>query len=66
MGPHGALRLVEVVSARLVKTGRAPSRYSRDTRLYGLTTKAMRIGVHRSHPHLTSTQVSYSLLPAVP
>ena len=33
--PHGASRLVRAMSAWLVKTRRAPSRHSRDTRVYG-------------------------------
>ena len=32
--PHGALRLVQAMSAWLVKTRRAPSRHSRDASLY--------------------------------
>ena len=39
--PHGALRLVQTMSAWLVKTRRAPSRHSRDARVYGHTTTAM-------------------------
>ena len=39
--PHGASRLVQAISAWLVKTRRAPSRHSRDARVYGHTTKAM-------------------------
>ena len=39
--PHGASRLVQVMSAsRLVKTQRAPSRHSRDARVYGHKTTA--------------------------
>ena len=34
--PHGAARLVQTISAWLVKTRRAPSRHSRDARVYGL------------------------------
>ena len=36
--PHGASRLVQAMSAWLVKTRRAPSRHSRDARIYGHTT----------------------------
>ena len=39
--PHGASRLVQAMSAWLVKTRRAPSRHSRDARVYGHTTMAM-------------------------
>ena len=39
--PHGALRLVHAISAWLVKTRRAPSRHSRDARVYGHKTTAM-------------------------
>ena len=38
---HGASRLVQAMSAWLVKTRRAPSRYRRGARIYGHTTKAM-------------------------
>ena len=41
--PHGAMRLVHAMSAWLVKTRRAPSRHSRDARVYGHTTTAMHI-----------------------
>ena len=39
--PHGASRLVRAMSAWLVTTRRAPSRHSRDARVYGHTTTAM-------------------------
>ena len=39
--PHGASRLVQAMSAWWVKTQRAPSRHSRDARVYGHTTTAM-------------------------
>ena len=39
--PHGASRFVQAVSAWLVKTRRAPSRHSRDARVYDHTTTAM-------------------------
>ena len=39
--PHGAWRLVQAIPAWLVKTRRAPSRHSRDGRVYGHTTTAM-------------------------
>ena len=39
--PHGASRLVQAMSAWLVKSLRAPSRHSRDARVYGHTTTAM-------------------------
>ena len=39
--PHGASRLVQVMSAWSVKTRRAPSRHCRDARVYGHTTTAM-------------------------
>ena len=39
--PHGASRLVRATCAWLVKTRRAPSRHSRDARVYGHTTTAM-------------------------
>ena len=39
--PHGASRLVHAISAWLVKTRRAPSRDSRDARVYGHTATAM-------------------------
>ena len=38
---HGASRLVQAMPACLVKTRRAPSRHSRDARVYGHTTTAM-------------------------
>ena len=39
--PHGASRLMQAMSAWLVKTRRAPSRHSRDARVHGHTTTAM-------------------------
>ena len=39
--PYGASRLVQAMSAWLVITRRAPSRHSRDARIYGHTTTAM-------------------------
>ena len=39
--PHGASHLVQAMFAWLVKTRRAPSRHSRDARVYGHTTTAM-------------------------
>ena len=39
--PHGASRRVQAMSAWLVKARRAPSRHSRDARVYGHTTTAM-------------------------
>ena len=39
--PHGASRLVQAMSAWLVKTRCAPPRHSRDARVYGHTTTAM-------------------------
>ena len=39
--PHGASRLVQAMSAWLVTVRRAPSRHSRDARVYGHTTTAM-------------------------
>ena len=39
--PHGASRLVQATSAWLAKTRRAPSRHSRDARVYGHTATAM-------------------------
>ena len=39
--PHGASRLVQAMPAWLVRTRRAPSRHSRDARVYGHTTTAM-------------------------
>ena len=39
--PYGALRLVQAMPAWLVKTRRAPSRHSRDARVYGHSTTAM-------------------------
>ena len=38
---HGASRLVQAMSAWLVKAQRAPSRHSRDARVYGHTATAM-------------------------
>ena len=39
--PHGASRLVQAMPAWLLKTRRAPSRHSRDARVYGHSTTAM-------------------------
>ena len=39
--PYGASRLVQALSAWLMKTRRAPSRHSRDARVYGHKTTAM-------------------------
>ena len=39
--PHGASRLVQAMSAWLMKTRRAPFRHSGDARVYGHTTTAM-------------------------
>ena len=39
--PHGASRLMQAMSAWLVKIRRGPSRHSRDVRFYGHTTTAM-------------------------
>ena len=40
--PHGASRLVQAMSAWLVRTRRAPSRHGRDARVYIHTTTAIR------------------------
>ena len=55
--PYGASRLVQAVSAYLVKTRRAPSRHpsrhSRDARVYGHTTTAMdKLGTPPPFPSL--------------
>ena len=48
--PHGASRLVQAMSAWLVKTRRAPSQHSRDARVYGHTTTAMhKLSTPRPH-----------------
>ena len=47
--PHGASRLVQAMSAWLVQTRRAPSRHSREARVYGRTTTA----VHKLSTHPT-------------
>ena len=39
--PHGASRVVQAMSAWLMKTRRAPSRHSTDARVYGHRTTAM-------------------------
>ena len=39
--PHGASRLVRAMPACLVKTRRAPSRHSKEARVYGHTTTVM-------------------------
>ena len=39
--PHGSSRLVQALSAWLMKTRCAPSRHSRDARVYGHTTAVM-------------------------
>ena len=39
--PHGASRFVQAMSACFVKTRHDPSGYSRNARVYGLTTAAM-------------------------
>ena len=49
--PHGASRLVQAISAWLVKPRRAPSRHSRDARVYGHTTTAMHKLSTISPPH---------------
>ena len=52
--PHGASRLVQAMSPWLVQTRRAPSRHSRDARVYGHTTTAMHhLGTppHTMAPH---------------
>ena len=46
--PHGASRLVQAMPPWSGKTRRAPSRHSRDARVYGHTTTAMR--EYRVHP----------------
>ena len=51
--PHGALRLVQAMSAWLVKTRHAPSRRSRDARVYGYTTTAMHDIEYTPSPHTT-------------
>ena len=54
--PHGASRLVQAMSTWLVKTRRAPSRHSRDARVYGYTTTAMhKLSTPPCHPHPTPT-----------
>ena len=53
--PHGALRLVQAMSAWLVNTRSAPSRHGRDARVYGRTTTAK---------HKLSTPPPQTLLPA--
>ena len=51
--PHGASGLVQAMSSWLVKTRRAPSRHSRDARVYGHTTTAM----HKLSTHTPSFHV---------
>ena len=48
--PHGASRLMQVMSARSVNTRRGPSRHCRDARLYGRTTAAMHYNEYISPP----------------
>ena len=50
--PHGASRLVQAMSAWLVKTRRAPPRHCRDARVYGHTTTAMRDYEYNAPPSL--------------
>ena len=50
--PHGASCLVQAMSAWLVKTRCAPSRHSRDARVYGHTTTAMHKVSTPPPPHL--------------
>ena len=51
--PHGASRLVQAMSAWLVKTRRTPSRHGRDARVYGHMTTAMHKLTTRPHPPLS-------------
>ena len=57
--PHGASRLVQpVTSAWLVKTRRAPSRHSRDARVYGHTTTTIdKFSTPYDYSH---TQIEYT------
>ena len=66
--PHGASRLVQAMSAWLVKTRRAPSRHSRDAKVYGHTTTAVHklntpprplaVAIQTSHPRRFAQTVS--------
>ena len=50
--PHRASRLVQAISAWLMKIQRAPSRHSRDARVYGHTTTAThKLSTPPPHPH---------------
>ena len=72
---HGASRLVQAIPAWLVKTRRAPSRHSRDARVYGHTTTAMHTLSTHPAPAIPSNTLCYPppprlilppLLPAFP
>ena len=54
--PHGASCLVLAMSARSVKTRRAPSRHCRDARVYGHTTTAMHDNDYTPPPHAHRSQ----------
>ena len=58
--PHGASRLVLAMSAWLVKTQRAPSRHSRNARVYGHTTTAMHKLSTPPSPSPGSTCITYN------
>ena len=63
--PHGPSRLVQAMSAWLMKTRRAPSRHSRDARVYGHTTTAMHeLSTPPTHTAQLSSAHSYIPLTA--
>ena len=70
--PHGASRLMQAMSAWLVKTRRAPCRHNRDARVYVHTTTTMhKLSTHLApHPpsplQPTGIDSSYSLNPPSP
>ena len=57
--PHGASRLVQAMSAWLVKTRCAPSRHSKDARVHGHTTTAIhKLGTPATLPPATPPPAS--------
>ena len=56
--PHGASRLVQAMSAWLVKTQRAPSRHCRATSVYGHTTYGHARPAANEYAHPSTVRIS--------
>ena len=62
--PHGAARLVRAMSAWLVKTRRAPSRHSRDARVYcHMTTTMQKLSTPPHSPRPPFSREKHACIP---